>query len=258
MAITATTIASKMQSVSDSRQLTTSGLLVTGRIGYQVNISFVEANPMRAIGSRIGACLFLLAALSGCAIGNKHEYAGITPDLMVTGQHTVAVIVVDNRPYVATGGKGPDFVGLQRGGFGNPFSVTTKSGKPLASDIADDVVAALNKRGLRSSGKTLPPGTTVDGALKAAAGAGADRGLLLDIREWKSDTYNGTALIFDVEARVCDATGASLADVVKTGNQDLGSSFMDPPGHAKEAVPLAFKATMESLLNDPKVVSALQ
>lgn len=221
-------------------------------------VQFELGNTMRAIGSRLGLCLLLLAGLSGCVIGNKHDYAGIAPDLTVTGQHTVAVVVVDNRPYVVNGDKDPDFVGLQRGGFGNPFDVTTKSTKPLASDIADDVVAALNKRGLKSSGTTLKPGTTVDDALKAAAGAGKERGLVLDIREWKSDTYNGTALIFDVEARVCDATGASLADVVKTGDQDLGSSFMDPPGHAKEVVPPAFKATMESLLNDPKVVSALQ
>jgi hypothetical protein len=101
---------------------------------------------MRAIGSKLWM-LFVLLGLSGCAVGNQHQYAGVAPDLTLKATHSVAVVVVDRRPYVVSGDKDPDFVGLQRGGFGNPFDVTTASGKALASDIADDVTAAPQEAG---------------------------------------------------------------------------------------------------------------
>jgi hypothetical protein len=209
------------------------------------------------IGSKLRLCLLLLG-LGGCAIGNQHQYAGVAPDLTLKATHTVSVLVVDSRPYVVNGAKDPDFVGLQRGGFGNPFDVTTASRKALASDIADDIVAALQKRNIQSAAVAVKPGTPAKEALKAAAGAGKDRGLVVDLREWKSDTYTNTALTFDVQATVCDASGDPLATVARQGDEDLGGSLMNPPGHAKDAVPPAFKKTMESLLNAPEIIAALQ
>ena len=203
-------------------------------------------------------CLLLLCGLGGCAVGNHQQYAGVVPDLKVTSQRSVAVAVVDNRPYVVVGDKTPDFVGLQRGGFGNPFDVSTDSGKPLATDLSDNIVAALRQRGLAAEAVAVKPGASSDAALQAASAAGKDRALILDIREWKSDTYTNTALLYYVEARVCDATGRSLASVSKNGDDDLGGDFIDPPGHAKDTVPPAAKAILESLLNAPAIVAALQ
>jgi len=212
---------------------------------------------MGTISSKL-RLLLLLLGLSGCAIGNHQQYAGVAPDLTLKATHSVAVVVIDSRPYVVSGDKDPDFVGLQRAGFGNPFDVTTVSHKPLASDIADDIVTALKNRNIQSAAVVVKPGTSASDALKAATAAGKDRGLIVDLREWKSDTYTNTALKFDVQATVCDAGGKQLATVARQGDQDLGGSIMDPPGHAKEAVPPAFKQAMESLLNAPEIVAALQ
>jgi hypothetical protein len=205
-----------------------------------------------------GVCLLLLAGLGACAVGNHQQYAGVVPDLKVTGQRSVAVAVVDNRPYVVDGDKDPDFVGVQRAGFGNPFDVGTDSRKPLATDMTDNIVAALKQRGLSTEAVTVKPGTPSAAALQAATGAGKERALILELREWKSDTYTNTALIYDVELWVCDATGKPLATVTKKGDDDLGGDFMDPPGHAKDAVPPKLKAILEGLLNAPEIVAALQ
>jgi len=205
---------------------------------------------------RIVIALLLLGSLGGCAVGNHQQYNGVVPALTVTGQKSVAVAVVDNRPYVVDGDKDPDFVGLQRGGFGNPFDVGTDSRKPLAMDLTDNIVTALKQRGLAAEPVLVKPGTPVASVVTAAAGK--ERALVLELREWKSDTYTNTALIYDVELKVCDGAGKPLATASKQGDDDLGGNLMDPPGHAKDAVPPAIKAILESLLNAPQIVKALQ
>jgi hypothetical protein len=72
------------------------------------------------------------------------------------------------------------------------------------------------------------------------------------------DTYQNTALIYDVRLSVLDATGKVIAEGAKQGRDDLGGSFMNPPAHAKTAVPVAFRRIFEGLLNDPKVIAALR
>lgn len=75
-----------------------------------------------------------LAVLAGCAI--KYDYVGLTAELRYAGTATVGAAGHDERAYVLFGEKGPDFVGLARGGFGNPFLRATLSGRPLADDMS--------------------------------------------------------------------------------------------------------------------------
>ncbi|WP_313055867.1 hypothetical protein [Pseudomonas lopnurensis] len=81
--------------------------------------------------------------------------------------------------------------------------------------------------------------------------------LLLNFTEWKADTYNNTALLYDVKAYVCDAQGQVIAEGVITGRDNLGGSAFNPPGHAKSAVPQAFKRKLEELLNSDQVAGVL-
>ena len=71
--------------------------------------------------------LHVLGALliAGCAAGNQYDYSGSDLALPITGSGDIGVAVLDVRPYVLNGDKKPDFVGLQRGGFGNPFDVSS-------------------------------------------------------------------------------------------------------------------------------------
>jgi hypothetical protein len=200
----------------------------------------------------------LVLSLAGCAVGNQHQYAGAQPDLTLKSARTVTVAVVDDRPYVVSGDKDADFVGLQRGGFGNPFDVTTGSGRALALDFQDDVVAAFKKRGVQAQSVTLKPGVKQEEIMKSVLALAKERQLVIELDEWKSDTYTNTALIYNIHAAVFDPNGTKLAEATKQGKDDLGGSFMNPPGHAKTAVPAAFKTILEGLLNDPGVVTALK
>jgi hypothetical protein len=56
----------------------------------------------------------------------------------------------DQRDYVRSGSKDAQFVGLQRGGFGNPFDVRTADDKPLADAMTTALVNTLATKGFRA------------------------------------------------------------------------------------------------------------
>jgi len=210
-------------------------------------------------GETMRPLLIVLAAFaaSGCAVGNKHGYT-MGPDLAVQGTRSVAVAAQDLRPYVVSGEKRPDFVGLQRGGFGNPFDVTTESGRPLADDFSTAIASSLSRRGFKSTAVSVALSPMAADARALASRSGAERLALVSIVEWKSDTYQNTALLYELVLRVLDANGNQLAANRVSGRDNLGGSAWNPPDHAKGAVPLAYRKKLEELLGAEAVVRSLR
>lgn len=206
--------------------------------------------------------IFALAAvqmlLSGCAIGNKYDYRSQTLDLPVASGGSVAVAVSDQRPYVVSGDKTAVFVGLQRAGFGIPHDVETLSQGPLADDFAATISAALEAKGIAVKPVMVAPSFNDRNAVKALSTSGADKALLILLREWKSDTMNNVALMYDVKAEVFDGQGNSIAENAVVGRENLGGDAWNPPKHARSAVPAAYRRILETLLSDPKIVDALK
>jgi hypothetical protein len=202
------------------------------------------------------ACLMVL--LSACAVGNKHQYHATFADVDVTGVIMIAVTAHDQRDYVVSGRKSPDFVGLQRGGFGNPFDVTTDSGNSLAHDMTQSLVNSLLRKGFKAVAISVAPADDRQIVIDKLKATGAERFLLLTLTEWKSDTYQNTALIYDVRATILDRDGKTLGESAIKGRDNLGGSAWNPPAHAKETVPNAFKEKVEKLLNSKEIIAALQ
>ena len=85
---------------------------------------------------------------------------------------------------------------------------------------------------------------------------GKDHALLFVITEWKSDTYMNTSLHYNVTLTVFDKAGAAVAETNFSRKDDLGPAVL--PKDARLAVAQAYRETLETLLNDPKVIAALQ
>lgn len=202
-----------------------------------------------------GACV---ATISGCAVGNKHQYAEAVPAIKVQAARSLSVGVLDKRASTTNKTKTEDFVGIQRGGFGNPFDVTTASGKPLATDMATAVTSGLRQDGANAREVPLASALHETDAMRQIATAGSERGVLLTLNEWKADTMTNTALHYDVRLSVLDPSGKLLSTREMKGRDDLGGNFINPPEHAKNAVPAAFRARMEALFAAPEIGAALR
>jgi hypothetical protein len=202
-------------------------------------------------------CVVVLLS-SGCAFGHKYNYHEVVPSLKAEGSGQIKVTTHDQRPYIVSGSHVPQFVGLTRGGYGNPFNVRTQSDRPLAEDVTQVICNALNKKGFQCVPVIVAANESPDDVHRKLRDTAVNVALLLTLHEWKSDTYVGTALIYNATLKVLDASGTVVAETRIEGRDVLGSNFFDPVGVAYTAVPQAFKLKLEELLNHPAVLSVLQ
>lgn len=206
----------------------------------------MKRNLFRAL--RGVALSWALVLLGGCAFGNKITYSGARPDLALQGDKSVAVAVHDQRPYVLAGDKGPQFVGLSRSMYGIPYNVNTPNDVPLADEMTKVIADALAARGFKTTAVRIAFNQSRHAAQEMMQQAGTERGVLLTLKQWETDTYFGTSLEYDVRLTVFDRDGKELANADFKGDDDIGK--MKPA--------LAFQRRVEDWFAKPEIVAALR
>ncbi len=202
--------------------------------------------------------LALAALLAGGCGGFQHPYAGVTPEVGYPVKGRVAVAVHDQRAEVVNGSRPESFAGLLRGGYGNPFDVTTASGQPLAKEFQSSLADALTRAGAQVVRVDLAPATKPDAARQQVLAAGADKALLVTLRMWRADTYVNVNLDHDVLLVVLGRRGQVLATKELKGAERIGTSLVNPGGESVEVVPPAYRRKLEALFADPAVAAALR
>lgn len=199
------------------------------------------------------AVLVTALSLGACAVGNKYDYRILAIALPVQGNTAIGLVLADRRPYVQSGAKTPDFVGLQRGGFGNPFDVLTQSGRPMAVDMADALKNALSAKGYRV---TLIEGDAEDLAAlgRKASDMGLQRVVVLRIAEWKTDTMMNTKLYFDLKLLILDPTGVVIAQNAIDGTSVIGGGM---PSTIAVLAQQTFEYKIGQLFYPPQISAAL-
>jgi hypothetical protein len=206
--------------------------------------------------TRLIGVSFVLILSAGC-VADRYSYNEVIADLTASGSRSLGIAVHDQRAYVKAGTKNPNFVGLQRGGFGNPFNVTTTSGQPLAMDMTEALVASLARKGYKARPVVVTKDDDQNAALQKLKATGAERLILLTLNEWKSDTFTDTALHYNVSMKVYNRDRVLVEKNIQ-GKDDLGENFWNPHALARGAAPKAFKKKIEAFLNSPEVANAVQ
>jgi hypothetical protein len=194
--------------------------------------------------------------LGGCAAGNKYDYRIAEVSVPVEGTGPLGLIAVDNRPYVLNGSKEPNFVGLQRGGYGNPFNVTTSSGRSLVEDLVEPLQRELEENGFtveRLEAKTVD----LDELAGVASASGFQRVVVFDVREWKSDVMMKIKLHYDLALLVLDGAGSVLATsyLQEAGEVVSGAGMAGQNAKSLRAV---FERKIGFLFAPPEITQALR
>ncbi len=206
---------------------------------------------IRAFGS-----VSLLAFVGACAFGNKVDYAAQAPVVVAKPTEAVVVGVHDRRSYVVSGDKSVQFVGLQRGGYGNPFGVHTSSGRPLSDEFAATIANSLGTQERKAQVVSLTPTMSREQALAQVTPAHAGKVLFVTIAEWKSDLYVNLRMQYDLQAVVIDRAGKVVGEHQVKGDQNLGAHPLMYNAYST-TLPAFQKTKLEELLNDPKISQAL-
>lgn len=203
----------------------------------------------------VGFVIAMSVLASGCAVGNQYDYRMANLPMSVKGQAKVGVSVAESRPYVLSGNKSGNFVGLQRGGFGNPFDVSTQSGRALVEDMNESLSKSLAARGFSvvSLDATI---TGMQSVTRAAEKNGLLRVVVLDVKEWKSDAMMQLTMHHDLVLGVYDAKGNRLAEARSARTGQIGSaSFQNANAAAARG---EFERVVGGLFEDAAVKEALQ
>ncbi|MFK7942011.1 MAG: hypothetical protein AB8B85_03725 [Paracoccaceae bacterium] len=160
------------------------------------------------------------------------------------------------RPYLLGGDKTPTFIGLQRGGFANPFDVNTSSGRALSDDLAIMLVNSYAKSGKRPTALSTIPGMETASIVVKTGSTGAERLVVIEVREWKTDVFAQVTVSWDLTARIFDAAGRELATEQSNGVEGTGSAGVSQDANALIAQAAA-KRRFGELLSKPAIIAAL-
>jgi hypothetical protein len=110
-----------------------------------------------------------------------------------------------------------------------------------------------------AAGITTKPANSPAAALKSLVQSGATRLILLELRDWQSDTMINPTVNYNVTLYVYDATGKELASVTQAKNQEFsGGSIFNTPGRSQDVVFHFYEHKITEWFSDPKVEAALQ
>jgi hypothetical protein len=173
--------------------------------------------------------LFIFAVMilmSGCAAGNRIDYRQAVPMVNVSTANEVAVLVIDERPYITSRNKSANYLGNSRALYYNPFKVTTVSGNSLAVDLQVAIIDGLKRNGINARHQT---------ATDAVSEIVEQRLLLVTIREWKVDAYMRVRFDYDITATVQDEKSNVIGASQTKGSGPI-TNFLTAGGDVLRAV----------------------
>lgn len=202
--------------------------------------------------------LVLAMFMSGCAIGNKYKIADVEPQLLVEGNASIAVASLDKRPSIQDHSSPITYVGMVRGGYGNPFNATTQSDLPFADAVSKAICQSLERRGFKTTPVTVKFEMSEEDATQELLDKSKDKSILVVIKEWESDSFYNLNIGYDFVLKVFDKNGDILATSEAKDKVAVSGSVMTGSlGLSKTEVPATFQKAIETLLNEPAVVHAL-
>jgi len=131
----------------------------------------------------------LAAALAGCAL-SKTTIEERTPELKYTTKGTVALTVIDNRPYVVSGEKEERTEGVFRSGYGIPFAfhrLRSDPETPYVARISELISKSLYNGGSKVEVVKMPKGFTVADAISEMRKQPFDSGLVVNVFDSRVD-----------------------------------------------------------------------
>ena len=199
--------------------------------------------------------LGLVFLAAGCAHGHAYHEATAKVD---PGQGQVALSVLDSRPDVLSGDEDPNWVGQNRGGFGNPLDVETATDNPLSDDFATSACNSLNAAGFKCDVVKTQPNRDVSAAHQGLVGTKAPKQVLVVINRWKADSYQYGWLHYDASIRIHGADGTLLGVGRIRDTVETAGSMWNPVKAIEDAIPGIFETKLGELLNLPEVATALR
>lgn len=202
----------------------------------------------------------VVAALFAGGCATPVDKSEITPKLYASADKSVAVSVLEARPYVLNGGKPVKFEGHFRSAFGIPV-VVTRPNRP-AEERFVDYLAEMVKDGLTQSGVNvsvvpMPNGASVEDTLKKMSATNAARYVVIRVNEsnWDAGGMSGNfSYKYDFGVFAARPGGSPEARSFAANEANKASDKYN----IFDMHSVRYRQIIESMFNDPVIKQVLQ
>ena len=190
------------------------------------------------------------AFMTGCAGGRSYDYTAIPVEAYLDGDNKeITLGVHDQREYVKSGEKYPQYVGTQRSVAYVPWNINTKSGSPMADDFLFNIGKSLESDGFKVNSVALSEKENKKQVMVRLKENGDNRLLLFTINEWYFDVHFWTRMSYSMKLEIFNREGKLLA---------YAEAKKEMWDEKDNAIPdLEFKSMVETLLTNDKIVKGL-
>lgn len=195
-----------------------------------------------------------MLSLAGCATPLTLEQSA--PAIPATDDNSYLLSVIENRPYVLSGDKEPNYAGIVRGGFGIPHFVPTPDGKPLVDFLAERLAHGLKTPSgtVLVQNHTKPP--ELNEVADATVAAAANRGIAVRLREWRFDFgMFSWRFFYNLDIEIFDREGKRIAAKHFSGDEAPPWDGNDSPHNMAQ---LHYKRKFEEFFSTDELRAALQ
>jgi hypothetical protein len=205
--------------------------------------------------------LAIVALIAGCAAPMPKSEA--TPKLYASVDNSVALAVIEARPYVLDGTKTPEYEGFLRGAFGIPNTVyrpNRPEGERFVDQLAGLVRDGLAQEGVKVAVLPMPLGASVEETLVKLSQTDARRYLVIHVADcnWEFGLHGMTSTWkYNFGVTVAGPAGFQTrnkrftdVDTSKLPKADSYNVFDNYSIH--------YRRVIESMFDDPQIRQALQ
>lgn len=206
----------------------------------------------------------LIIVLAGCAFGKKMTFENKEIDAGTTVYKPVAVAFHDQRPEVLSGREKPSYCGHSNSTGQIGYNIQTASGKPLAAEFTNALVASLTKRQITAEAMMVTHTQPADSILLTFKNGKMERLLFFTIALWDATMRPKFStieyeVVYDLDLKVYDREGTMLANghsknFWRVEDPDLATSNNKLQRYADSV----FVREIRSLLKDPKVQESVK
>lgn len=198
--------------------------------------------------------LFLVFSVSACHKVSLHK---LKLNSNIAPASKINIAVLDHRSYILNGEKTPDFVGIIRGGYGNPFDFSTESGSALAAELSRSLVEELGASSMEITTSHLDSTSTVLSRFKSGSYTG-EKLVVLELDEWKIDSMVDSWFSVDSSLSIYDTKGSILAKSSVKERVAVDGSFWWPLGAAQKNMISQTEKYLNVLLSDQSIRASLK
>lgn len=189
------------------------------------------------------ALVVILCSCGGGAAFNRTEnIQSAWPVISYSTDNQIIIQVIDKRPDVLSKKVNPTYVGVMRGGFGNPFNMKTESGQPLADDIAISINNGFKNAGIKAE--------VYNGMHANISNKIKYRRLELTIYEWECDYFKTADFKYNLALTASNSDGKILASVTNLNIDDKNITVPSPIEAGRYA--------LSKILNSESIIRAVK